>query len=221
MLIFCCGMPRSGGTLLYQLTKEICEQNDICRGRGFPNRKYKSGVVKTDTCQPWMINRVKNGALAFGTYRDFRDIVVSLQKFYTRRSKERLGIDEEWSIERVLGYRASILDIYYCWQPYAAWFRYEDLDFTANIVNGVSRILEIEITPEQRQAIIGKYNLVGNLKRIKQQKPWMEAGGGSMLTKIHISSTKGLSTWRKVLSKEDLKKVMAVGGEWLKEHGYE
>lgn len=222
MLIFCCGMPRSGGTLLYQLTKEIVELNGLGKGHGFPNEKYKSGVVKTDTCHPWMIDRVNRGeALAFGSYRDFRDIVVSLQKFYSNREQQRFGKTKVWSVSDVLTYRPDILDIYYCWQPYATWFRYEGEDFTQNIVNTVSRQLRVSITPEQRQSIIGKYNLINNLDRIERQVSWMDAGTGSMLTKVHISDTRGRSTWRDVLSPDDLATVEAVSGDWLKEHNYE
>lgn len=212
-------MPRSGGTLLYQLVKEIAESNNICKGRGFPKEKYKSGVVKTDTCQPWMIDRVKNdGALAFGTYRDFRDIIVSLQKFYTRRSSERFNKPKQWSVDDVLKHRPDILDIQRCWEPHATWFKYEDDSFQCQIVKQVSKQLGVT---SDIWAIIDKYSRQANDQRIKQQKQWMDAGTGSMLTRIHISDTRGRSVWREVLSQEDLAKVETVGDDWLRKYGYE
>lgn len=219
-LIFCCGMPRSGGTLLYQLTKEIAEFGGICKGRGFPKERYQSGVVKTDTCQPWMIERVKSGeAIAFGTIRDFRDIVVSLVGFYNRRALAR-GPKRTWTVDDVLKYRANILDIHYCWQPWATWFQYESPYLSQSIVDEVSKILGVSLDSGQKGYILVRNSLKANEERIKRQKAWMDAGPGSMLTKIHISPTRGKSTWRKVLSKSDLEKIMAIGGDWLRENGY-
>lgn len=215
-------MPRSGGTLLYQLTKEIAEYSGLATGKGFPKERYKNGVVKTDTCDDWMIERVKSGqAIAFGTYRDFRDIVVSLQKFYTRRDKERFGKIKQWTVGGVLEYRPDILDIYYRWQPLATWFRYEDSNFKRNAIKEISKHLNVELTHRDIQHIIDKYSRQANDNRIKKQKHWMDAGSGSMLTKIHISETRGRSTWREVLSKEDLAKIESIAGDWLKEHDYE
>lgn len=219
MLIFCCGMPRSGGTLLYQLVKEIAETGNVCKGRGFPKEKYKSGVVKTDTCQPWMIERVKKGALAFGTYRDFRDIVVSLRTFYTRRAFARYD-RKRWTVDDVLRYRHNILETYYCWQPCATWFQYEDVGLARTIIDTVSDALNVSLSFVQKRDMVSWYSIKANEKRIEKQKAWMDAGSGSMLTKIHISETRGKSTWKEALSKEDLAKVMTVGGGWLKEHGY-
>ncbi len=218
MLIFCCGMPRSGGTLLYQLTKEIAGQKGI-RGKGFAKRKIKRGVVKADRCEGWMIERINNGALAFGTYRDFRDVIVSLRTFYTRRSQAK-GRGRQWTVKDVLEYRPNILEVYRCWQPYAMWFRYEDDNLALNIVENVTDFLGVSLSSIEKQAIIDKYSLVSNEKRIRGQNVWMEAGDGSMLTKIHISPTRGRSTWREALSREDLVRVEAIGGNWLKEYGY-
>jgi hypothetical protein len=213
-------MPRSGGTLLYQLTKEIAETSGICEGKGFPKRRYRDGVVKTDTCESWMIRRVRsNKAIAFGTYRDFRDIVVSLRTFYNRRDRvKRVG--KAWTVKDVLEYRSTILENYYCWQPYATWFRYEDENLALNIVEKVSDFLNVSLSFAEKQAIINRFSLTSNEERIGNQKVWMDAGGGSMLTKVHISPTRGKSTWQEVLSQEDLDKIMIVGEEWLKEHNY-
>ena len=219
MLIFCCGMPRSGGTLLYQLVKEIAETGGVCKGRGFPKERYRNGVVKTDTCQPWMIKRIKKGALAFGTYRDFRDIIVSLRTFYTRRAFARYD-RKKWTVDDVLAYRSNILDVYYCWQPHATWFKYEDVGLIRTIIDTASNALSVRLSFEQKRDMVSWYSLEANEKRIKNQSVWMDAGSGSMLTKIHISSTRGRSTWEEALSKEDLAKVEAIGGDWLKEHGY-
>jgi hypothetical protein len=214
-------MPRSGGTLLYQLTREIAEQGNITRGRGFAKEGITSGVVKTEFCEPWMIDRVRNGAIAFGTYRDFRDIIVSLRGFYNRRDRVK-RIPKKWTVQDVLDYRPIILDSYYCWQrPCKVWFRYEDDNLAQYIVNDVSNLLNVSLSSEQKQAIVHKYSLVANLRRTRQQKVWMEAGPGSMLTQEHISPTKGKSTWREVLSPDDLVLIDKVGGQWLREHGYE
>lgn len=219
MLIICCSVPRSGGTLLYQLTKEIAELGDICKGRGFAKESITSGVVKTEFCEPWMIDRVKNGALAFGSYRDFRDIIVSLQGFYNRRERIK-GIKKRWTIDDVLSHRPVILESYYGWEEYATWFRYEQGNFAYCVTSAVSDCLNVQLSTIQKQAIIFKYNLDNNTRRVKQQKIPMDAGAGSMLTKWHISPTKGQSTWREALSQSDIDKIEYVGNEWLREHGY-
>lgn len=213
-------MPRSGGTLLYQLIKEIAAYRDI-KGRGFPKKRFKNGVVKTEFCEPWMIQRVENNqAIAFGTYRDFRDVIVSLRDFYNRRERVK-GVKKVWTVADVLEYRSVILESYYCWQSHATWFKYEDENLALNIVNNISDFLDVSLSFKEKQVIIGKYSLSSNEKRMRQQKVWMEAGSGSMLTQAHISPTRGKSTWREVLSMSDLHKIMMVGSDWLKEHSYE
>lgn len=221
-MIFCCGMPRSGGTLLYQIVKEVAELGDLGRGRGFAKESYNSGVVKADTCQPWMTERVISGqAVAFGCYRDLRDVIVSLRTFYSRRSREKTGRPKRWTVRDVLDYRGDLLDVYYCWREVCdTWFRYEDDHYPARVVDGVAFELAVSLSPNQKHDIIRKYSLEANRERIRGQKHWMDAGAGSMLTKIHISPTKGKSTWREALSPDDLALVMEFGGDWLREHGY-
>lgn len=221
MLIFICSPPRSGGTLLYQLTREIAELGGLCQGRGFAKAGYTSGVVKADVCQNWMVHRVQTGqARAFGSYRDLRDVIVSLRTFYARRAEAK-GPPKKWTVRDVLDYRGDMLEVYYCWRKVCGtWFRYEDEDYAATVIDGVSRRLGVLLSIEQKQAIMSKYSLSANAQRIIDQKHWMDAGGGSMLTKIHISPTLGRSTWRESLSEDDLSLVYEFGGEWLKEHGY-
>jgi hypothetical protein len=215
-------MPRSGGTLLYQLTKEIAERGEIATGRGFAKERYHSGVVKTEFCEPWMIDRVRNGgAVAFGSYRDFRDVIVSLRGFYNRRDRIK-RTPKAWTVQDVLDHRPIILDSYYGWQRACrVWFRYEDENFAQNIVNDVCDILRVPLMPRQKRVIIEEYSLEANLRRTQTQKVWMEAGPGSMLTQGHISPTRGRSIWREVLSPHDLVLIDKVGGQWLREHGYE
>lgn len=220
-LIFCCGMPRSGGTLLYQITREIAEHGNLCRGRGFAKESYTNGVVKADVCQPWMVDRVKAGrAIAIGSYRDLRDIIVSLRTFYSRRARIK-GPKKEWTVRDVLDYRGDLLEVYYCWRQVCdTWFRYEDADYPMTVADGVAQKLNVSLSPEQKRSIVDKYDLTANERRIANQKHWMDAGPGSMLTRVHISPTRGTSTWKDVLSREDLALIEKFGGDWLREHGY-
>lgn len=218
MLIFCCSMPRSGGTLLYQLTKEIAEYSGLATGKGFPKERYRDGVVKTEFCEPWMIERVKNdNAIAFGTYRDFRDVILSLRNFYNRREKIK-GVKKVWTIEDVLRHRDVILDSYYGWKDYCSiWFQYEQDNLDEEIVDNISASLNIQLPDLRKALIINKYSKENNLKRIQTQKVSMEAGNGSMLTKWHIGQP---TNWREELTQKEIEMIESVGGDWLREHGY-
>ena len=211
-------MPRLGGTLLYQLTKEIAEYSGLATGKGFPKERYKDGVVKTEFCEPWMIERVKNDkAIAFGTYRDFRDVILSLRNFYNRRELIK-NTGKVWTIQDVLGHRDKILSSYYGWQHNATWIRYEHGNLADRIVNNVSFVLGVRLSNRQKREFIDKYSKENNLKRIQTQKVNMEAGNGSMLTKWHIGKP---TNWREELTQKEIEIIELVGGDWLREHHYE
>lgn len=214
-------MPRSGGTLLYQLTKEIAEISGKAKGRGFAKQGITSGVVKTEFCEQWMIERVINGAQAIGSYRDFRDVILSMRDFYNRREQmQKTG--KVWTIEDALRHRSEILDSFYCWRKHCnLWFRFEDENYVDKILNVAPQVIGITLTEQQKEAIKEKYSLENNQKHIRKMKPKMDAGPGRMLTKWHISPTCGKSRWQRELTQNEIEMIENVGGEWLRQYGYE
>jgi len=213
MLIICCSMPRSGGTLLYQITKEICEQAGIAGGRGFAKPSVKSGVVKTEFCEPWMIDKKD---FAFGTYRDFRDVILSLRNFYNRRDAIKNTVPS-WTIEDVLRYRNVIIKSFNGWEEHAVWIRYEQNNLAQVMADTVASRLNVELSDVEKTAIIEKYSKENNRQRIKKQKVDMEAGNGSMLTRWHIGNP---TNWQSELTPQEVKAIEQAGGDWLKEYGY-
>lgn len=182
-----CSLPRSGGTLLYHLSPG--------EKRGFAKKNKHTGVVKSESCLDWMLDRCRNKeAIAIGSYRDIRDIVVSLQAFYNRRSVYT-GSIARWTIEEVIEQDLQrIIDNFYRWNEVCSkWYCYET-------------------------ELYGKYDINDTLERIETQTGWI--GRKSLYTKTHISSGRGVSRWEEVLTHKHLQAIYEVAGEWLKEYGY-
>lgn len=181
-------MPRSGGTLLYQLAEG--------KPNGFAKRSKRTGIVKSEICHDWMLDRCRRGsAIAIGSYRDIRDIIVSLQGFYNRRSIYRNSV-ARWSIEEVIEQDLQkIIDNFYRWNEVCRrWYCYET-------------------------ELFGKYDINDTLATIDRLRGWI--GRKSLFTKGHISSSRGVSRWQEILTQGQLTMIYKVAGDWLKEYGYE
>lgn len=209
-------MPRSGGTLLYQLVSEIAEAGGIAQGRGFAREGIRRGVVKSEECCQWMLDR---RPLAFGTYRDFRDIIVSLRDFYNRRSVVK-GSIARWTVAEVVRDEGQkILDDYYCWRSVCdVWFRYEN-NLVDRILEIVPAHLGVTLPLADLKAIKREYSLIRNIKRTQSQPRWIDTD--TMLTQAHISETAGRSTWREELTQDEVNLIEELAGDWLIDHNYE
>jgi sulfotransferase family protein len=114
MLLMCCGMYRSGSTLQYNIVRRLVEDHGMGAGQGWHGevidddrlelfqdwaRDEVFHVVKVHTLSPPEIESLASYAETsvrlFHTYRDLRDIAVSLQKKFDSDKNDVIGrLDE-------------------------------------------------------------------------------------------------------------------------------
>lgn len=117
MLILCCGMFRSGSTLQYNIVRQIVEYRDLGQGEGWLG-DHSEGK-RLDAFRDWALDdkihvaKVHNLARRevdefpqwgnklrlFHTYRDLRDVAVSLRKKFDTSDEDIIGsLDEAISV---------------------------------------------------------------------------------------------------------------------------
>jgi len=234
MYVFCCGIARSGGTLQYQLTKELVERKGLGKGGGqihFASPIASSGnefvVVKTEPCQDWKAAAVRTGAAkAVNIYRDCRDVVASLMRFY--------GLQREWipNHQRSPKFNAITadgcivaLDYQMEWESLLGIHssRYEDVwpDSWHEEVVRIAEYLGIKVSGEEAREIAAEYSIVKNLKRMAEIDGWWQPHR-TLLTRGHISPRQGEpGTWKDVLTLEQVMIVERIAGDWLVSHSYD
>lgn len=163
------GVPRSGGTLIYNVTRQIMKDHEI---------------------QPKSQRFFNDSHTAIVTYRDFRDSVLSLWRVEHGRFDEV----DQMKIAEFKYIRGSILSIKKTvhhlnlfrdrWdQDSILYLRYEDwfnnFDF---IFEEFERFFEIKIEEKERELIQEKCNL-SNVK--KQSKSYSNFDNYNPLTSIH------------------------------------
>lgn len=234
MHVFCCGMSRSGGTLQYQLTKELVERKGLGKGGGevhYATSIESSGsgfvVVKTEPCQDWKAAAVRTGAAkAVNIYRDCRDVVVSLMRFFR--------LQREWIPKHPRSPKFDAitadchiiaLDNQVKWEslPGIHSSRYEDFwpDKWHEEVMRIAEHLNISISEKEAKEIAAEYSVVKNIERMAKVDGWWQPRR-TLLTRGHISSRQGEpGTWKNVLTPEQVMIVERIAGDWLVSHGYE
>lgn len=223
--VFCCGMSRSGGTLQYQWVKELIESYELGGGVGFPEGTWAIkgvSVFKTEQCQAWMTKMISEGeAVGVGTYRDPRDVAVSLMHFFKERYKHNEEYKWTGSFEEVI---STHLPAAIKWQglweqvPGILWQPYEMImESPLLCVMQIAGFLSL--SSEHAPSIVEKYSLDRNVRRQRGIDGWIDRWN-SMLTKEHISPRRGRSTWETALTREQVNQVEASCKDWMKDHGY-
>ena len=237
MLIICCGMPRSGSTLQYQLTSAIVEfklagqslglvpvtnsisLNQLLQNNSLSAHKYL--VIKRHKYTDEAAELVKTGkAKAIYVYRDLRDVVVSVMN---KRQESFEQIAKGNFVE-------NCLDNFYKWASLEDIFvsKYEEL--TVNLKKEVMRIsnyLGFELNEDSAEKIAENYSLDRQIQRIKNfDYETQGIGQGSvkcepisLLHQNHISSGKS-GQWRHSLSRQEVSTIENIADFWLIEKGY-
>ena len=190
MLVFCCGMMRSGSTLQYQLAAEIVESSGLGNRMGWVDsgniQKIKNHYLNQEMfhivkCHNYLDESTEiflNGeAKAIYVYRDIRDVVVSLM------NKFNLSYYE--IVKR--GFIETIVKAYYDWTRLENTLisRYETM--IENIAQEARRIAEylgIEISEATAKRLDQKYSLNNQIQRIRQfdyQKGGVNLRSGEIL----------------------------------------
>ena len=234
MIVFCCGMPRTGSTLQYLLTKEIVESCKNGRVMGFVNdnetflERLQCIDVEREVvaikCHRYLAAFdevfVRGHGKAVFVYRDIRDALVS--------RLNHLDIDFDYKIAR--SFIVSSLKFYDAWTatPNVHVTSYEAM--TADVMSEAVSIgghLGIAIPNELAAALADKYGIDQQRQRI-QEFDYAREGvrtntsvydPETQLHQNHIHS--GASEqWRSSLTEEQVRFVESLAGEWLTERGY-
>lgn len=247
MLVFCCGMMRSGSTVQYQIATELIESQNLGMSIGWisqfnavaakiledaARRDDKTIVLKTHHYTPEAASLHQRGlAKMIYSYRDLRDVVVSLgRQFYT-------------SPEEVLSGStlSRLLKNDYSWHqlPDILVSRYE------NIVNRlpeevlkIADYLNIDLTTQQAANIADKFSLERQRERVSQihstdtdtrdtstqnstpkNSNTQKHDPVSQLHPGHISSA-ATGQWQTVLSAAQATEIENAALSWLVSRGY-
>lgn len=227
MYVICCGMQRSGSTLLYNLASRLVVESGRGDAAGWVDRLPRAeiaaraghGITVVKVHEPDQVEDLE-GALASGealciyVYRDIRDVLVSLMDFrdqtfgqvaHSGRLRRILGSSEEW-------FRADL----------AVVFRYES--FKDDLVTAAATLnarLGLELDDERLARIAEELGI----DRQKQRLPSEGEGRwghdpGTLLHPDHIRSGEH-GRWRARLDPGEVAFVERVAGPWMRARGYD
>lgn len=236
MWIFCCGMPRSGSTLHFQVTAKIVEEARLGKRVEWVKpklfrelRKQYAGdpswkVFKTHYCTEAMAKefRRRNAAGVY-IYRDLRDVFVSAMRKY------ELTFELMWNRP----FLDNCLEYYQTWTslPNVLVSKYEAMmeDLPAE-VGRIAAHLGLQLEIGQCRQIAVAHSLDRQKERIQdairqgQLRPRTATGPlydpHTQLYTNHIHSGE-IGGWKEVLSSAQVTRLEAKAGDWLVAHGYE
>ena len=233
MWIFCCGMPRSGSTLQYQLTKEIVESNNVGKGLGwvepeqFPNLQtnYMNDnrllVIKCHSYINGAQDLISRGeAKAIYVYRDLRDVIVSIMN------------KNKTSFRHVMqsGFIHSILQEYDNWNKLNDIFvaKYENMikDLAQETLK-IAKYIGVDLDKSSAVKIAGKYTIEQQVKRIQSfdyNTYGVRSGKNNydpdfLLHDSHIFSG-NTKQWIKMLSPFEIGLIEDIAYDWLLDKNY-
>lgn len=235
MWIFCCGMPRSGSTLQFQITARLVEDSGLgkrvewCRPADFPRLRnkysnykkmkvFKSHVATDDIIQEFD----RQNAMGVYIYRDIRDVVVSHMRKYSTGFQDLLKIK---FIDKWIGN-------YYKWVNLEQVLvsKYEEVfSDLGTEVKRISNHLGLSLSQPRCLEIAAEFALNKQLDRIEKFKttlPPRELNENgvtfdphSLLHTDHIHSGE-IGAWKKYLTGKEVREIEGKAGKWLETNGY-
>lgn len=231
--VFVGGMIRSGSTVQYQIAKRLVEENLGGTAVGFldvaeidqrldvleaePSTRFPC-VVKSHVCTPGIASRIGRGdAIAFYTYRDIRDVVVS--------GCRNFGI----SLESFLSGRLidQTIGEGYLWTSsptvHASSFESLMADMPSWIAGMAERMGIADLPRERFEEIAAAHSLERQRERIGKADH-VDLHGYSvdpetLLHKNHIGEA-AVGGWREKLAPAQVRKIEEMAGDWMADHGY-
>jgi FkbM family methyltransferase len=205
MWIFCCGVKGAGSTLQFNLISEIVERCEIGKrielnpseDFSIVRQKYKDypglKVVNTDRLTAEIeAEFLNNKAIGFYSYRDIRDVLISVSD-EAGKSVDHYINDEE--------YISEYLHHFFDWQKVPNIYRSAYEDFSSNIDVGIQRIQNVLNVESLSDEIVLKIS-----QKFSQETP------------IHSQNNK---QWKNIFSQTQNEAIEKVAGEWLFNNGYE
>lgn len=230
--VICCGMPRSGSTLQYQVVTHLVEARGIGQGIGFFDRahfevaesEYIPGQIKVVKCHeyiPRALELAEEGR-AVGVYsqRDMRDVVVSVM------NQSNKSFSEVASRSRL----RNLVEQSHSWKKMSPLLvsRYENLYRKLDVeIRRIAEFLKLRVSESEIEELVTTYSISTQKKRILEissQNLSPSGFGGydpkSQLHQGHIQSAK-LDRWKTELSKMQAAYIECYLGQWLLSEQYE
>lgn len=196
--IVCYGIPRSGSTLVYQLVSGI----------------YPEGVAKTHR---YCSHRVKTTV----SFRDFRDVVVSLWRRSNPTALDRGMTGQE--VEKFGGTclsRIEELDRYFG-RGGICPLRYEEFaPDPAVIFSALQKTFGISVTPEKAAKLIGDYSMEKNAAIARKLGSFKSIDPASQIHGNHIFRGE-IGGWRQFVSGPAGERLQDLLREPLRRYGYD
>lgn len=231
MIVLCCGMSRSGSTVQYQLVKEMIERSALGFGHGISTRLTADAcldsqdlhVFKAEEFMAWEGNLIDDGAaIGVGIYRDPRDVMVSLDRFYRERAEFAM-LNDYTGFESVFDtHMNNAVRWQMTWEAHGIPFlRYEDYWPTmVGMAGDCSLALGLNVCETIINIAKNEYRRARNLERMRALERWYD--GTTSLTKTHIGPQGGRpGAWRETLSQDQARLVETTFEQWMRQHGYE
>ena len=193
----CYGIPRSGSTLVYQLISGI----------------YPEGVAKTHRYCP---HRVKTAV----SFRDFRDVVVSL---WRRSNPDKVDRQmKQAEIEKFAGLcqdRVKDLNHYFD-RGGICPLRYEDFATKpATVFDAVKKTFGIAVSPEKITELVDRYSFEKNREVSERLSSFKQIDPESQIHGNHIYRGE-IGGWRQFIRDRDAERLELLLEEPLRRYGY-
>ena len=230
MIIFCCGLMRSGSTLQYKLTQTLVEKLDKGCGLGWlPSIQNRDDAfhraTETDRDSYYIVKIhgynpdfgdliMRDRARAIYVYRDMRDVVTSFMSW------------KKWSFDRVMRDKwiEKVMRDSKNWESLEQIHisQYEVL--MQNLEDEVLKIahhLGLEIGKDLAKEVAEECSIDRQKKQTELMKSKQEKiDSQQILHQNHISSGKS-QRWRQELSAAEVAYIEQKSSSWLLSHGYD
>ena len=230
MWIFCCGMPRSGSTLQFQITAKLVEDAGLgkriewCEHFDFPKIREKymdySGwkVFKVHIPTDEMLAEFrKQNAMGVYIFRDLRDSMASNIR------KKKIESDPDTRKKLIKRWSTNWVQYYNTWAGFSQVLvsKYEQV--VSNLAGEVQRIaghLGIPLKESETIKIGSEFTLNKQRERIEAlNKDNVSCDPHSLLHMNHIHSGE-IGGWENFLTHEEVLLIEGTATSWLLKNGY-
>lgn len=225
MLVVCCGMLRSGSTLQYQLACSLVEATGRGRGLGW----IGNGVFR-ELDEPGALHVVKvhspeqldgiEAALRSGearyiySYRDLRDVAISIQNKWNRSFRQILRAC----------YVEYILDAYEDWMALPGGYvsRYEIfVENPSAEARAIAAHLELSLPEAEIDTLAENYTIEAQKERMSELRAASrQTTDDGVLHADHVFSGE-VGQWRDALKPYQIGYLEHRARDWLLDRGYE
>ncbi len=231
--VFVGGLIRSGSTLQYQILKALVEgelggsslgfveawelDDVLAKAEGDPSTRFPC-VIKSHVCTAGIRERLGRGsAIAFYTYRDIRDVVLSGSRNFGVPLPEYIA---GRAIDDALGESAL-------WSSCPGVFTSSFEQLTEAKIAWIREMMDALGLPTAKEfraeELAAEFSIERQRERIRSAD-FKDLGGfevdpQTLLHRRHIGEA-AVGGWRRELSPAEVREIELRAGDWLIDHGY-